>query len=395
MPSAAIRALRSKAAARTLFEPTDLASAITRLRFVQADPIRAPARAQDLILRQRVRGYRAGDLERGYPTLGLVEDMVHVYGFLQQRDRALLHPRRLARRFHVEDAYPGLREAIVAHLRAGGDGHPRAIERALVSHGPRAALTNAWGGQSSATTRMLDVLHYRGLLRVVRRDRGVRVYGLTSARGGPAVPADREPVAAAVGAMTPQRRADGLILLLSQLYAPLPKASLGQLTLMLGERAIARDALRARIPALVRRGLLTTTAVDGVEYVDIADDPSRPDAPPVVEPVVEPVVRFLAPFDPLVWDRRRFEHLWQWRYRFEAYVPAARRTLGYYALPLLWQTPDDARVIGWVNASTASGRLVVTPGFVERRPAGVAFRAAYDAEVARLDRFLARDEPAE
>jgi uncharacterized protein YcaQ len=42
-------------------------------------------------------------------------------------------------------------------------------------------------------------------------------------------------------------------------------------------------------------------------------------------------VRFLAPFDPLVWDRRRFEHLWGWPYRFEAYTPAARRTRGYYA----------------------------------------------------------------
>jgi uncharacterized protein len=43
------------------------------------------------------------------------------------------------------------------------------------------------------------------------------------------------------------------------------------------------------------------------------------------------VVRFLAPFDPLVWDRRRFEHLWGWAYRFEAYTPKAKRVRGYYA----------------------------------------------------------------
>jgi len=39
--------------------------------FVQADPIRAPARAQDLILRHRVKDYHAGDLERRYATLDI------------------------------------------------------------------------------------------------------------------------------------------------------------------------------------------------------------------------------------------------------------------------------------------------------------------------------------
>ena len=56
--------LRRYAVARTLFKPTTLLTAIRRLGFVQADPIRAPARAQDLTLRHRVKDYRAGDLER-------------------------------------------------------------------------------------------------------------------------------------------------------------------------------------------------------------------------------------------------------------------------------------------------------------------------------------------
>ena len=58
--------LRRYAVARSLFAPTTLARAIDELGFVQADPIRAPARAQDLTLRHRVKGYRAGDLERRY-----------------------------------------------------------------------------------------------------------------------------------------------------------------------------------------------------------------------------------------------------------------------------------------------------------------------------------------
>ncbi len=51
--------LRRYAIARSLFAPTGLAAAIDALGFVQADPIRAPARAQDLTLRHRVVGYRA------------------------------------------------------------------------------------------------------------------------------------------------------------------------------------------------------------------------------------------------------------------------------------------------------------------------------------------------
>ena len=66
--------LRRYAIARSLFKPTTLGRAIGKLGFVQADPIRAPARAQDLTLRHRVAGYRAGDLERRYPRLPLEED---------------------------------------------------------------------------------------------------------------------------------------------------------------------------------------------------------------------------------------------------------------------------------------------------------------------------------
>ena len=85
--------LRRHAVARTLFAPTTLPRAIVRLGFVQADPIRAPARAQDLLLRHRVRDYLAGDLERRYPRLAIEEDFFVNYGFLPRATHALMHPR--------------------------------------------------------------------------------------------------------------------------------------------------------------------------------------------------------------------------------------------------------------------------------------------------------------
>jgi uncharacterized protein YcaQ len=93
MPSPTLADLRRYAIARSLFTPTTLPKAIERLGFVQADPIRAPARAQDLTLRHRVRGYRACDLERRYPRLAIEEDFFVNYGFVPRSLHTLMHPR--------------------------------------------------------------------------------------------------------------------------------------------------------------------------------------------------------------------------------------------------------------------------------------------------------------
>lgn len=95
-------------------------------------------------------------------------------------------------------------------------------------------------------------------------------------------------------------------------------------------------------------------------------------------------VRLLAPFDPVVWDRRRFELLWGWRYRFEAYTPPAKRQLGYYALPLLWCD----QVTGWANLRNDGDRLVAEVGFAQRRPRETAFKREREAEFERIREFL-------
>src|SRR6266403_4032585 len=94
--------LRHLAVTQSLFTPTTLKRALHKLGFVQADPIRAPARAQDLILRHRVRDYRAGDLERRYASLDIEEDVLYAYGFLPRAIWQLLHPRNLGGMSKVE-----------------------------------------------------------------------------------------------------------------------------------------------------------------------------------------------------------------------------------------------------------------------------------------------------
>src|SRR6201989_1199929 len=168
--------LRRLAVARSLFPPTTLRRAIARMRFVQADPIRAPARAQDLILRHRVKGYRAGDLERNYVSLKTEEDTFVNYGFVTRELQTLMHPRpdvRVPAEGMQAWSAPERKKAelLVAFLQSRGEVHPREVEE----HFAHGRVRNYWGGSSNATTHMLDALHYRGLGRVVRRGDGIGI----------------------------------------------------------------------------------------------------------------------------------------------------------------------------------------------------------------------------
>ncbi|MBV9889732.1 MAG: YcaQ family DNA glycosylase [Rhizobacter sp.] len=352
--------LRRYAVARTLFKPTTLARAIDKLGFVQADPIRAPARAQDLILRHRVAGYRAGDLERRYARLPIDEDAFVNYGFLPRRHLALMHPRTPR---HAWDAKTRRKAAeVLAFIRAHGPTHPRVIEEHF-AHGRR---INAWGGSSQATTHLLEGMHYRGLLRVRRREAGTRIYEAVEH-----APADDAPAARAA-------RAEALLLLVVAKYAPLPASGLVYLARLLAYGAPhLGDETRAALATLRER--LASAHAEGTVWYWPADE-----HPSAKRWRLDDRVRLLAPFDPIVWDRRRFERLWGWTYRFEAYTPAPQRRLGYYALPLLWRD----RVIGWANASVRDGSLAMTTHFANGAPKDRAFAGELAAERERLAEFL-------
>jgi uncharacterized protein YcaQ len=356
VPAISLDDLRSFAVTRSLFAPVSLQRAIDRLGFVQADPIRAPARAQDLTLRHRVRGYRAGDLERRYATLAVEEDFFVNYGFVSTAVYELMHPRDLGRL----RSRAARREQLLAFVRERGEVHPRQAD----AHFLHGTVVNYWGGSSSATTHLLEDMHYRGLLRVTRREQGIRLYAI-------------RPEIDSARTQRPADRVDALADVVIAKYAPL--TSTGLSTLIARLRYAVPQWRRELKAALARaKDRLARTRVDGIEWFwPEAERPSRrrPDE----------VVRLLAPFDPVVWDRRRFELLWGWPYRFEAYTPAAKRKHGYYALPLLWRD----RVIGWANVSIASGALRVEIGYVEGTPPrDAAFTRELDAEVARMREFL-------
>jgi hypothetical protein len=172
-------------------------------------------------------------------------------------------------------------------------------------------------------------------------------------------------------------RLDALIDVIVGKYAPLPGASLNGLISRLRYGTPQWTAALAEATRRARKRL-AHARVDGVDwYWPEGEDPRAP------EPHEE--VRLLAPFDPIAWDRRRFELLWDWAYRFEAYVPPARRKLGYYALPLLWRD----RIIGWGNIAVRDDALASEFGYVSGTPPrSVTFRRELEAELERMRRFL-------
>ena len=350
--------LRRLAVVRSLFPPTTLRRAVERLGFVQADPIRAPARAQDLILRHRVKDYRAGDLERRYGALGIAEDFFINYGFVTPALQQLMHPRARGLR---PIARTKAATSLLAFVGSRGEVHPRH----LIAHFGASSVTNYWGGSSAATTHLLDKLHYLGLLRVTRREGGIRLYAL---HAHPQRPGD---------AAVRDASLDALVDAVVNCYAPMPASSLAMLVARLRYAAPQwRGHLRRALARAKAR--LSHGRTEKVDWYWPAGEP----IPRVAAP---PVVRFLAPFDPVVWDRARFERLWGWAYRFEAYTPEAKRKLGYYALPLLWRDT----VIGWGNFSIQRGRLCADIGYVASRPPkDPAFRGALSEEIARFERFL-------
>jgi uncharacterized protein len=365
MPTAlTIDHLRRYAITRSLFKPTTLLRAITKLGFVQLDPIRAPARAQDLTLRHRVIDYHAGDMEARYARLPVEEDFFINYGILPRSTQRIMHPRR------ARTEWPRSRwkqaQAVLEFVQSRDEVHPSEVDAAF-KHG---TTKNWFGGNSRASTQLLDGMHYRGLLRVARRKAGTRLYAL--------------PLADEQGPADPDSTLDTLIDVAVGKYAPLPAATLSRLVSSVSSSAVPQWSERRRAALARAKVRLPQAKVDGcLWFWPAGENPaSRRFAR---DDVLDGHVRLLAPFDPLVWDRERFEVFWGWAYRLEAYTPASQRVRGYYALPMLWR----GQVIGWANAAIREGKLELEPGYVRgHAPDDAVFKSALEDEQARLEHFL-------
>jgi hypothetical protein len=93
---------------------------------------------------------------------------------------------------------------------------------------------------------------------------------------------------------------------------------------------------------------------------------------------IDTTPRLLAPFDPLLRERARLAELFAFDYRFEAFVPAAKRVHGYYTMPVL----VGERLLARLDLATdrAAGELRVNRMWTENgQPQRAARSAAVDS----------------
>ncbi len=324
----------------------DVAAALARWGYVQIDPINVCGRMHDLVLRNRVTGYREGDLGRHLHADGALAPSAR---------RAFEHflPSSGVLAAFPLDAWPYLQRAM--RLRGARDdawsgrleGDERALADSLLAEiarrGPSSSedfddprRARAVWGAATLVKSVLQRLFYHGRLLVARRGAGQRrVYDLP----------ERVLPAEALTAREPDEadslRWDALLRLRQRRLVTLTKR----------QRAHVDDAV---VEITVIHGPTLLALRDDLPLLDAAAEPATARAEPLL----------LAPLDPLVYDRKVTAALWGFDYTWEVYTPPAKRTRGYYALPVL----AGAELVGHVDpkADRDAGTLRVMGRAVKR-----------------------------
>jgi uncharacterized protein YcaQ len=246
---------------------------------------------------------------------------------------------------------------------------------------PRAAIDWYWR-PTNQVRAILEALAQAGVLGLARRERNRRVYDLAERLFPAALLAERR-------SEDDQRRHK----LLSRYRAHgLLGASGGQAEIWLGTGRVAKDRYRRR-DELIEAGTIVPIEVEGIRgprYVLGAEIAILEDAVRAVgagEPAGDGVA-FLAPLDPLAWDRDLLRSLFDFDYVWEVYVPAARRRWGYYVLPILFGDRLVGRIEPRIERATGALRIVglwwqdgfdplATPGFIEGFADAIAAHQAF------------------
>jgi uncharacterized protein YcaQ len=323
---------------------------VLRLGYVQIDSINVVERAHHLILAARLRGYRPSLLDRLLERQRrLFEHWTHDaaaiptlwfpywhYRFERYRHRALRHAWWRERMGSEPEAVIG---RVRAMLQRGGP----LLARDLAKDGDGTPAGPWWGW--SPQKAALEFLWLTGEASIAGRRGFHKLYDLTErvlpAAAAAPQPGPREHLEWAcrtamerLGVATPEE--------IAAFWEAVPAA-----------------AARSWCEAAAARGELAAVALESAD-----ESPPRAafalpgwEARSRAGAAAPSRMRLLCPFDPLVRDRRRARRLFGFDFRFEAFVPAARRRHGYYVMPVL----EGERLVGRIDPKLhrEAGRLEV------------------------------------
>lgn len=309
-------------------QPESVLRVIDRVGSLQFDPLEIAGRNHDLVLLARVRGYRREWTNRWlYEDRLLYETYNKMFSIVPTAELPwyrITWDRGQVRHAGVAfDAHAPLVEELLARIRSEGP---------LSSTDFESRATIDWYWRPTNQVRaILEALAEAGVLAISRREGNRRIYDLTE-RLFP------EDLLAHRPAAEEQLRHK----LLSRFRGVGLLGATGEYTLWMGTgSAISR---RASIQALVADGALVPVRVEGLKgdrflvasELEILDQARREVEGGVPPAGIDPGVAFLAPLDPLAWDRELLRRLFDFDYVWEVYVPEKKRRWGYYVLPILY-----------------------------------------------------------
>ena len=345
--------------------PEAVARAVAHLGYVQIDTINVIERCHHHILYSRIPAYTRADLglaQSGAKTV--FEYWTHALAYVPVADFRFFTAdmkRHSAAPFRwYADVAPAEIRKVVRRLRDEG-----ALAISDIKDDVLVDKDHPWASRKPSK-RALQAAFYNGMLTIARREGMLKTYELTLRHFG----WERLPKAASAAETTRYRleralRAQGAITPESACYL----------------EASAKPALAGLIGKEARAGRLVPVTIGDttrpVHYV-------RPET--LDAEITEPgLTHILSPFDPLVIQRKRTALFFGYEHLFEAYVPKAKRKLGYFTLPVL--CGDEIVAALDLKADRDKRKLLIQAWHWVGKGRARAHKASIEAELDRFARF--------
>ncbi|MBB4125577.1 hypothetical protein GGR77_000848 [Xanthomonas translucens] len=372
MPIAAARARALWLDAQRLTTPAPFGAgaeavrqATAHLGYVQIDTIHVIERSHHHVLYSRIPAYRKQDLEQAQAQdKSVFEYWTHALAYVPIADYRM-YVAQMARYRAQADAAGKIDPADYARLlrRIRNDG-PLSIRD--IDDDVLVEKTHPWGSRKPSRAA-LRYGFFSGDLVVSQRSGMLKTYELAARHFGWS--RRPRPVSDAQYArylLQRALRAQGLVSVDSICYG----------------NAGAKPAMRGLIAAAVAARRLQPVHLQGQEQVALWAEPALLEHAPSLPD--DSLAHLLSPFDPLVIQRKRLQQFFGYEHRFEAYVPAPQRVLGYFALPVL--VGDRIVAALDLKMDRQAGRLLIQKWtwIAPKRPA---LKAAIDAALQRFERF--------
>ncbi|EFF3489497.1 winged helix-turn-helix domain-containing protein [Escherichia coli] len=298
----------------------DIPATISRMSLLQIDTINIVARSPYLVLFSRLGNYPAQWLDESLARGELMEYWAHEACFMPRSDFRLIRHRMLAPEkmgWKYKDAWMQEHEAEIAQLIQHI--HDKGPVRSADFEHPRKGASGWW--EWKPHKRHLEGLFTAGKVMVIERRNFQRVYDLTH-RVMPDWDDERD--------------------LVSQTEAEIIMLDNSARSLGIFREQWLADYYRLKRPALAawREARAEQQQIIAVHVEKLGNLWLHADLLPLLERSLAGKLTathsaVLSPFDPVVWDRKRAEQLFDFSYRLECYTPAPKRQYGYFVLPLL------------------------------------------------------------